>query len=372
MEPSLRCAADLRGPGGPCHGAGMSSTPASKNLASPEPRRELAGKLAGKTIPAQLATLAVWPLLEQILGFAVAATDQVLAGRFADPLARLHALDALAVGGYFSWLLMILQGAVGTGGLALIARATGAGDTHLARRALGQTVMLGTGLGILVSLVAIPGIPIFLKAFALTGETAQMASDYLQIIAFSSPLTGFILASNAGLRGSGDTRTPFLIMTIVNTTNIGTSWLFTFGPAPFGGHGVAGLAGGTLLGWVVGALVLAWKLTRVRTNRLTLDRESLRPEREAMARIVRVGLPSAMEILGMWVINTWLLRMVAALPITGALEPISSPFDSKAYRFCRALRWGRQAPPWQASTSGWVIESVLAKPCAPHGFLACF
>lgn len=284
----------------------------------PPARRELGGKLGGRSLERQLFTLALWPLLEQILGFAVAATDQVLAGRFSDPAARLHALDALAVGGYFSWLLMILQGAIGTGGLALIARATGASDDRLARRALGQAVLLGTGIGGVVTILALLALPLFIKSFALEGETARMAEDYLRVIAVSAPLTGFLFAANAGLRGSGDTRTPFVVMTAVNLVNIAASWLFTFGPAPLGGHGVAGLAAGTVLGWAVGALLLGWTIG-TRRHGLHIDRAAIRPHRETIARIVRVGLPSAIEIGGMWLINVSLLRMVAALPQAGSL-----------------------------------------------------
>ena len=295
-------------------------TESADDLSAPLPpdQRELGGKLGGRSIPRQLFTLALWPLLEQILGFAVAATDQMLAGRFDDPAARLHALDALAVGGYFSWLLMILQGAVGTGGLALISRATGASNEPLARRALGQAVLLGTAIGLLVTILALAALPMFIKAFALEGETARMAADYLRVIALSAPLTGFLFAANAGLRGSGDTRTPFIVMTVVNLVNISASWLFTFGPAPVGGHGVAGLAAGTVLGWAVGALLLGWIVAKRRIG-LHLDRAAIRPHRETLGRIVRVGLPSAIEIGGMWLINVSLLRMVAALPQIGAL-----------------------------------------------------
>jgi Na+-driven multidrug efflux pump len=51
-----------------------------------------------------------------------------------------------------------------------------------------------------------------------------------------------MFAVNAALRGSGDTRTPFLAMIVVNVVNMALSWLLVFAPEPFGGHGVAGIA----------------------------------------------------------------------------------------------------------------------------------
>jgi putative MATE family efflux protein len=302
----------------------------------------LGGKLAGLSLRRQLLALALWPLLENLLGFAVSATDQILAGRFDGEPTRLHALDALAVGGYFAWLLMIVQSAVGTGGLALIARATGAGDAALARRALGQAVLLGVALGSMVALAARLLIPWFVRAFSLEGETAAMAAEYLGIVSLSAPLTGFLFAANAGLRGSGDTRTPFKVMTLVNLTNIFTSWLFTFGPAPWGGHGVRGLATGTLLGWFVGAVTLAVVLWR-RKDGLALDGVGLRPNRETSARIVRVGLPSAVEILGMWLMNVALLRLVATLPQPGVLGAHIITIRAESLSFLPGFAFGAAA-----------------------------
>jgi putative MATE family efflux protein len=308
----------------------------------PGEQRSLGGKLAGLSIRRQLLTLAIWPLLENLLGFAVSATDQILAGRLAGEMTRVHALDALAVGGYFAWFLMIAQSAVSTGGLALIARATGAGDAALARRALGQAVLLGVALGGLVTIAARAAIPWFVRAFSLEGETAAMAAEYLGIVSLSAPLTGFLFAANAGLRGSGDTRTPFKVMTLVNLTNIFTSWLFTFGPAPWGGHGVGGLAAGTLLGWAVGAVTLAVVLWR-RNEGLALDRGGLRPHRETSARILRVGLPSAVEILGMWSMNVVLLRLVATLPQQGALGAHMLTIRAESLSFLPGFAFGAAA-----------------------------
>ena len=257
--------------------------------------------------------LAVWPLFEQLLAFAVGTTDQALAGRFPDQDLRLRALDAIAIAAYLNWLLMIVQGAVGTGGLALVARATGAGDHRLARRALGQSLLLGTAVGLAVGLLAEATLPLLLGVFRMNPETEALATTFLRILALTGPFSGFIFAGNACLRGAGDMRSTFVIMSVVNLTNIALSSPFTLGPAPIGGHGVAGLAAGTSLAWVIGAGVLARRLLASRQE-LRLEWGHLRPERETLARIVRVSVPSAVEVLGMWCINAWLLRVVTALP----------------------------------------------------------
>ncbi len=80
----------------------------------------------------------------------------------------------------------------------------------------------------------------------------MQAESYMRVLAISGPFSGALFAVNAALRGAGDTRTPFLAMIVVNLVNIVVSWTLVFGPAPLGGHGVAGIAAGTVIGWIAG------------------------------------------------------------------------------------------------------------------------
>ncbi|QQL44894.1 MATE family efflux transporter [Sulfuriroseicoccus oceanibius] len=281
-------------------------------------RRELGGNLAGKSIPHQVAVLAIWPLLEQLLGFLVGMTDSVLAGRIGEGAERVAALDALALAAYLTWLMMILQGAAATGGMAMISRATGADDKELANRSLGQALLLGCVAGILAGGALLLSMPLLVKLFGLSPEAGRLATIYIDIVALSAPFSGIMFAGNAALRGSGDTRTPFFVMTLVNGINIGLSWLFVYGPEPFGGRGMTGIALGTTIAWVMGALVLTVVLL-VRSKGLKLNLNALRPDYDVMRRIVRVGVPSAIEIFGMWTINALVVRIISGLPAEGTL-----------------------------------------------------
>lgn len=281
-------------------------------------QQELAGSLAGKSIPRQVVILAIWPLLEQLLGFLVGMTDSVLAGRLGEGAERVAVLDALALCGYLTWLMMILQGAAATGGLAMISRATGAKDFALAKRSLGQALLLGCVAGAIAGGGLFFGMDVLVQLFALSPAAAEDAIIYINVVAFSAPFSGIMFAGNAALRGSGDTRTPFAVMTLVNTVNIGVSWLLVFGPEPFGGMGIAGIAWGTTIAWITGAVILFFVLL-LRRKGLRLELVTLRPDIEVMRRIVRVGIPSAVEIFGMWTINAFVVRIISGLPAEGAL-----------------------------------------------------
>ena len=87
---------------------------------SQEADGNLAGRLGRMSLGQQVITLAIWPLLEQILSFMVNTVDLILATRMVDGDGRVAVMDALGLGGYAMWLMMILQGAVATGVLSLI------------------------------------------------------------------------------------------------------------------------------------------------------------------------------------------------------------------------------------------------------------
>ena len=279
----------------------------------------LGGRLAGRTLLGQVVVLAAWPLLEQVLAFFVGLTDLLIAGRMAEGPARVAVLDAMGLGVYVAWFFNILQGSVATGVMALVARATGGQNHDLANRGLGQGLWLGVaaGFGSLILLQA--GIPVLVHWIGLSAAAGVQAEIFLRILAFSGPFSGAMFVVNAALRGAGDTRTPFLAMVVVNLVNMVLSLTLVFGPAPLGGHGVGGIATGTVGGWVAGLLTTVVLLGRGREAGLHWARAALKPHWETMVRILRVGAPQSLEIAGMWLIHVFGIRVIAGLPGTGTL-----------------------------------------------------
>lgn len=285
---------------------------------------QLGGRLGRMSLQRQVASLSMWPFLEQMLGFMVATVDLVFTGRLAEGDLRVAMMDAMGLGGYTAWLLMIFQGAVGTGVMALVSRATGAREGDLARRGLTQGLLLGFATGMVVGVTLFFLLPMITQLFALEEEASQQAQSYLRILVWSAPVLGVMLSATNALRGAGDTRTPFFAMVVVNIVNVFFSWLFVFGPAGLGGMGVAGLALGSVLGWVSGAMVVIFFLL-VRKDKnpdepfLSLRGCSLKPERETMTRILKVGLPQGLEMGGMWAIQAVMVRFISGLPEEGTL-----------------------------------------------------
>lgn len=279
----------------------------------------LGGRLAGLSLRRQVAVLAIWPLLEQVLTFCVGMTDLFIAGRMSEGPERIAVLDAMGLGGYVAWFFNILQIAVATGVMALVSRATGAKDSTLARTGLGQGAWLGLAAGLLSFGVLQLVTPLLVDWLGLSPSAGEKADIYLRTLAWSGPFSGILMALNAALRGSGDTRTPFVGMVVVNGCNMLASWLLVFGPGDLGGHGIHGLALGTVIGWAAGLATVAIMIGFRRGQDLFWSLDALRPNRSILKRILRVGAPQSLEIGGMWLIHAYGVRVIASLPVEGAL-----------------------------------------------------
>jgi len=282
----------------------------------------LGGKLGQMSLTRQVLTLAMWPLLEQILTFFVGMTDMLIAGRMAEGDDRIAILDAMALGGYIGWFMYVFQGAVATGVMALVSRATGARDHKLANLGLGQGLWLGAAVGVCAFLILQIGAETLIRWMGLSSQAAIEAESYIRMVAWSGPVAGATFAVNAALRGAGDTKTPFLAMLVVNVVNMLVSVLLVFGPEPFGGMGVTGIALGTVIGWIAGLFTVAGMLIlrgRKSGEEIAWTREGLKFHSETMGRIWRVGFPQAIEIGVMWGIHSYGLRVISTLDQKGAL-----------------------------------------------------
>jgi len=286
----------------------------ASRIHTPIHERQLSGKLGTLSLPRQVLFLAFWPFLEQVMSLAVGTVDLALAGRLEPEAVTLAAVDALGVAGFLNWLMHVVFSAVGTGAAALIARSIGKGRRAVARTGLGQAVALALLMGVVMGALIFTLADVLAGLMNLDGMARGFCVDYLRIMAIAAPPSAVLFIGNACLRAAGDTRTPFLVMVLVNLVNVGLSVLFVFGPGPIGGHGVLGIAAGTLVAWLIGCgMILAVLLHPRSALRLKLRR--VRPHAVTMKRIVSVGAPNLLETLG----GTWLATFIVLI-IVGLLQ----------------------------------------------------
>ncbi len=234
------------------------------------------------------------PILgEQLLNACVTWNDAILAGRLSPA-----AMGAVGLAGYVGWLMTMLFGLVSIGATAIVARSIGAAQEDAARRTTNQSFVLAVIMGLAATSFVYLVAPLLADLQNMRGETASIAIWYMRIDGFGFAGAAISFALAACLRGAGDTRTPMYILGAVNVFNLGASWILTFGleslSIPFSGIGVNGIAMGTALARWFGAAWVLMILVRGRQG-LRLERRLLRPDFRLVFRILRIGVPAAID-----------------------------------------------------------------------------
>lgn len=238
--------------------------------------------------------LALPVLGEQALNACVAWNDTFLAGHISPT-----ATAAVGFGAYFSWLVSMLFSMVGIGATAVVARHIGERRPRRANLACNQALALSAGLGLIGMGGAMLAAAPLVKLLKLSPAAAPVAVNFIRVDAVGYVPEALLFIGAACLRGAGDTRTPLALIALVQVVNMLTSWLFSRGAGPIAGLGTPGIALGTVVArYVGGVAALTVFLTGRRGLRVVLP--LLRPRLDAAWRILRIGLPAALDGGLMW------------------------------------------------------------------------
>jgi putative MATE family efflux protein len=301
-----------------------------------------------------------WPaVLTMLLQFVNGLVDMFFVG-WLGPAAQ----AAVGMGGQVVMLLLAASMAVTTGATAIVARHAGAGDqagaAQAAAQALGLTVICSLVLGAALWAGREPVLRLMQAAPEVIGPGAR----YLAITAFATPFYFTLLTLIAVFQGLGDMRTPLAIMTVVNgATILGDAVLIPgWGPAP--ALGVTGAALASSLARAAGAaLALVWL---ARTGLWAAAGIEWRPRREWMARLLRIGVPAAVQSLLRGLGHTAYTGVLARTPEgTAAVAALFIGVRAEGLGYMPGIAYGRAATtlvgqslgagrPERAERSGWL------------------
>jgi putative MATE family efflux protein len=250
-----------------------------------------------------------WPVLvQQLLVLSVSFSDRLLAGRFQHVSAsdQLATQAAQTSANYLLWFISSYNVLVSVGATALVARHVGAGDRAGAVRVTNQALLLAAVLGVAGGTAGLGFLPQLVAALGLRGAAASFAAAYLTPVFLLLPFQVIEAAGVASLVGAGDTRTGLFVLGGVAVVNLPLAWLF------FGVMGFPGIALGTAVSHVLGALAVLAVLARGRAG-LRLVPRLLRPDRALLARLLRVSVPAGADSLSVAVGQLWFLSIVNRL-----------------------------------------------------------
>jgi putative MATE family efflux protein len=253
-------------------------------------------------------------LAEEFLNLLVGYTDWWLAGHYLGTADHLAAMSLLA---YVMWLLTSFFSTVAIGATALVARFVGSGDQDSASRVVGQAVVAGSALAVVLTLVALLGGRAFTELLQLHGTAADLVWQFLCILIPAIPFIMLEQVCAACLRGAGDTVTGFITKLIVNIVNIAVSPVLLLGIGPFPELGWQGIAIGTALGHFLGGTILILVLLRGRAGlRLRLLYPFI--DRSLLRRLLRIGVPGGIDILSVLTCHLTYVAIINSLGTAAA------------------------------------------------------
>jgi len=290
----------------------MSETPAYPSIMSSEaaPAQANAGvALLDEAHLSRSVLRMAWPVVVQQVAFTmVQLVDTLLVGHLGK-----DALAGVGLGSIVFWIPQSGIFAVGAGALAVVARNVGAGQRERASVTAAMGLIMVLAWGVLLALVMALAADPLLRVMGAEPAARDAGVTWMRAASIGFPLTAMLWVGNASLQGAGDTRTPMIIMLVVNLVNAIVAYTLINGPGPFPRLEVLGSGLGATSAGVSGAVLVLLALAVGRGGLQLEPVAALRPDTGEMKRILNVGLPVGLEQLQFNLAFMVYTRIIASL-----------------------------------------------------------
>lgn len=269
-----------------------------------------------------------WPVIaEQSLATITHIVDMMMVGRLG--AAAVSAIGLTMQPVFFS---MALASALSVGTTALVSRFIGSNNKQKAASVLQQSVMISIVFSSVFAVFFYFMAPEVLVLMGAEKEVVLLGTGYLRIMTpgFIFMVLGFIVT--AALRGAGETKIPMQVNIVINLLNVIGNYILIFGKFGFPELGVNGAALATTLSRSFGGLVLlyitfsSYSVIKIKAKGFfSLDLQLIK-------RILRVGVPTAMEESVRRLAQMLFVRVIASLGTTAfAAHQIAINAESISY-----------------------------------------
>jgi len=237
----------------------------------------------------------IWYLaLPMILETGILNVSQVLDTYWMGRLGS-AALAAVTISMTVRWVVNSLSNGLGVGGLAVVARRIGARDRAGADHATWQTILLALMVSLALGGLGLAAARPLLVLLGAKEDVLPLAISYLHV-AFAGTFTIVLtFVINAMLRGAGEAGLAMRVLFLATAVNVTLEPILVFGPGPLPALGVAGSAWSFVLGYGAGLAMQIVILLRGRA-RIGINLRDLGPDFRLMGRIIRVALPSTVQM----------------------------------------------------------------------------
>lgn len=225
-------------------------------------------------------------LLSYFLQTLYGMADLFIVGQFNG----VESTTAVSIGSQVMHMLTVMIVGLAMGSTVLIGKAIGARQQEEASTAIGNTVTLFMSLSVVISVVMLLLVKPIVAVMSTPEEAVSGTMMYLTICFIGIPfITAYNIISSI-FRGMGDSKSPMYFIAIACAVNIALDYLF-IGVMELG---PAGAALGTTLSQTISVIVSLGIILKRQTG-LNLKKEHLRPRKNIMGSLLKVGLPVAFQ-----------------------------------------------------------------------------
>lgn len=225
-------------------------------------------------------------MFSNILQIVFNISDVAVVGKFAGPI-------ALGAVGSTSILITLSTGillGLSSGVSALTALYIGAKDQNSVKKTVHTSALLLAFSGVAIMVLGLLFAGGILSAMRTKDELIGGAVRYFRIYLLGTPALAMFNFGNAVLSAAGDTKRPLYYLTFAGVVNVLLNLFFVI----VGKMGVSGVAIASIISQYISA-VLVLRLLLHSNEAFALRVEDLHMDREKLRRILRIGVPSALQ-----------------------------------------------------------------------------
>ena len=196
---------------------------------------------------------------------------------------------AVSIGSQVMHMLTVMLVGLAMGTTVSIGQAIGGGDRKQAAQDVGNTVILFMAVSLALAAVLLALVRPIVSVMSTPAEAVDGTVAYLTICFVGIPfITAYNIISSI-FRGMGDSKSPMYFIAVACVANIGLDYLFMgvlhLGPV--------GAALGTTVSQAISVVV---SLVAIRKRRsIVLEKEDFGPRRPVMGKILKIGVPIALQ-----------------------------------------------------------------------------
>jgi putative MATE family efflux protein len=235
-----------------------------------------------------LVKLAVPVTVSMVLFTVYLLVDLYFVGRLGP-----DAVAALSISSNAFFIHLGFSTILGTGGMALIAQAFGRREYDHAGRVFKQSLLMALVIGSIEAVAGFLLAPAYIEFFGGTGQSLHWGIEYFQIFSITFLFMLLLYVTGNCFRGTGDTKTPMMIMLQANVLNMVLDPILIFGWMGLPAMGVRGAAIASLISQIYGLGIYGY-LIFIKGTHITI-KGKWRFDPQIIKQSLLIGVPAGMN-----------------------------------------------------------------------------